>query len=72
MEKPQIEMGVDFIRIMLKNPPPQGRTTYWQELVCWYRSEWEKDPALVFKIVEAVTVAAYEPELLEATLKRLQ
>lgn len=59
-KRPEIQIGPDFIRIMKGG----------EEIARWYQREWKKNPALVYRIVEAVTVAAFEPELLETTLKR--
>lgn len=58
--RPKIEMGPDFIRLVADG----------KELVRWHQREWKKNPALVYRIVEAVTVAAFEPELLEALLQK--
>lgn len=60
-EAPQIQVGPNFIRIMLHG----------DEVVRWYYGEWKEDPYLVFKIVEAVTVAAFAPEMLISTLKTM-
>lgn len=68
--KPQVQVGPDFIRIVSVDP---GRpSTVIEELIRWHQDEWTKNSCLVYQIVEAVTVAAYEPELLPATLERMK